>query len=192
MVAPFIIDIQRRKNNMHNSHLINIYGQIKNCIISSYCSISREEIEKYCVRFSFHPDPPQCKTEATGWYSLQHSMVAMTINYGAPRTKREPIVRKLLSVINFFLYTSSFKSTYYGVGAVSLQGSFYIGGDSLDIPSFELFLHEFIHIAHPISRIFQKRIKSDEDIDEAVDEALSSAEGDYWVNLCKANRMKYK
>jgi len=177
---------------MNNTHLMNIYSQIKNCIISAYCSISHEEIERYGVRFSFHLDPPQCKTEATGWYSLQHSMVILNINYGAPRTKKELIIRNLLNSMNFMLYTSFFKSTCYGVGAVFLQGSFYIAGDSLDVPSFELFLHEFIHDAHPLSTLLQKKIKNKEDIDDVFGEALNNSEGDYWVNLCRANKMKYK
>lgn len=177
---------------MNGSHHLDIYGQIKNCIISAYCSISHEKIERYWVRFSFHLDPPQCKTEATGWYSIQHSMVILKINYGAPRTKKELILRNLLNSMNFMLYTSFFKSTCYGVGTVFLQGSFYIAGDSLDVPSFELFLHEFIHDAHPLSTLLQKKIKNTEDIDDVFAEALNSIDRDFWDDLYRANVKKYK
>lgn len=170
-------------NNKRNQHILE---QLKNRITAAGLLVSLESMDNW----GFYLDIPLSDADRTVMkvsFRPPYRMITLNIKYKSPVIKKERILLRLISMLNFDLWTCSYRWRPF-MPYVDLSSSFFVANESLDEPSFDLTLHEYVHEGHALSPLLFNRIKKLEDVVEVYCSFMDELDRSFWYKLVKSYR----
>ena len=163
-----------------------IFEQMKNRIAAAGLLISLESMDKETFYLDVTLSDAQ-RTVMKVSFHPSYRMIFLLVTYKSPSIKNELVLLRLINMMNFDLSTCFYTRRPY-IPWVELHSSLFVAGETLDEPSFDLTLHEFVHEGHLLSPLLYRRIRKSENIVEAYGSYVDTIDRPFWYDLVKSYR----